>query len=95
MLRGPWQLLIPLAVAGLGGLVLSGVGFFGVLLFASAANSALTSYRQLQTPERLMSRVATLWSFATTVVQPCSRCSAVWWRRRRHRAWRSSWRPCS
>ena len=41
-----------------------------VLVFAAAANSAMSGYRQLETPERLMSRVATLWAFATTVSQP-------------------------
>jgi MFS family permease len=70
VLRGPWQLLIPLAVPGLGGLILSGVGFFGVLLFAGAVNAGMASYRQMQTPENLMSRVAALWSLATTAVQP-------------------------
>jgi MFS family permease len=70
VLRGPWQFLVPLAMPGLGGLILSGVGFFGVLLFAGTVNAGMASYRQMQTPENLMSRVATLWSFATTAVQP-------------------------
>lgn len=47
-----------------------GVGFGLVLVFAAAANSAMSGYRQLETPDGLMSRVATLWAFATTVSQP-------------------------
>ncbi|NUP84106.1 MAG: MFS transporter [Nonomuraea sp.] len=70
MLRGPWYFLIPAAVPGVAGLLMCGFGFAMVLLFAGAANSTMTGYRQLQTPDELMARVATLWSFATTVTQP-------------------------
>ena len=69
-LRGPWQLLIPLARPGALGLVLCLVGTFGVLLFSGAHNSTMAGYRALQTPDHLMSRVSTLWSFTTTVSQP-------------------------
>ncbi|MEV0619388.1 MFS transporter [Nonomuraea sp. NPDC050404] len=70
MLRGPWYFLIPLAVPGTPGLLMCGFGFGMVLLFAGAANSTMTSYRQQQTPDELMARVGALWSFATTVTQP-------------------------
>ncbi|NUW35490.1 MFS transporter [Nonomuraea sp. SMC257] len=70
MLRGPWYFLIPAAVPGPVGLLMCGFGFGMVLLFAGAANSTMTSYRQAQTPDHLMARVAALWSFATTVTQP-------------------------
>ncbi|MFB8766848.1 MFS transporter [Nocardiopsis alba] len=70
LLRGPWYFLIPFAVPGPGGLLMCGAGFGLLLLFAAAANSAMAGYRQLETPDALMSRVATLWAFATTVSQP-------------------------
>lgn len=70
MLRGPWNFLIPLAGPGVLGLIQCGVGFFGLLFFAAMANSTMSSYRQLATPDHLMARVSTLWSFATTVAQP-------------------------
>ncbi|MEV0382075.1 hypothetical protein [Nonomuraea sp. NPDC050643] len=70
LLRGPWYFLIPAAVPGTVGMVMCGVGFGMVLLFAGAANSTMTSYRQRRTPDGLMARVATLWSFATTLTQP-------------------------
>lgn len=70
LLRGPWYFLIPFAVPGKVGLLMCGVGFGLVLVFAAAANSAMSGYRQLETPDGLMSRVATLWAFATTVSQP-------------------------
>jgi MFS family permease len=70
MLRGPWNLLIPMAAPGLVGLVQCGFGFFCVLLFSGLANSAMSSYRQLATPDHLMARVSTLWNFAATAAQP-------------------------
>lgn len=70
LLRGPWYFLIPLAVPGPVGLLMAGIGFGLVLFFAAAANSAMAGYRQLETPDHLMSRVATLWSFASTLSQP-------------------------
>ncbi|GAA1688113.1 hypothetical protein GCM10009733_100920 [Nonomuraea maheshkhaliensis] len=70
MVRGPWYFLVPAAVPGVPGLLMCGFGFGMVLLFAGAANSTMTSYRQRQTPDELMARVAALWSFATTVTQP-------------------------
>ncbi|MFI6484847.1 MFS transporter [Nonomuraea sp. NPDC050663] len=69
-LRGPWYFLIALAVPGPVGLAMCGVGFGMVLLFAGAANSTMTAYRQAVTPHELMSRVTALWAFATTVAQP-------------------------
>ncbi|PWV54723.1 MFS transporter [Nocardiopsis sp. L17-MgMaSL7] len=70
LLRGPWYFLIPFAVPGPVGLLMCGTGFGLLLVFAAAANSAMAGYRQLETPDALMSRVATLWAFATTVSQP-------------------------
>ncbi|MGW4411598.1 MFS transporter [Nonomuraea sp. NPDC004702] len=70
LLRGPWYFLIPAAFPGTLGLLMCGFGFGMVLLFAGAANSTTAGYRQLQTPDHLMARVATVWSFATTVTQP-------------------------
>jgi len=70
VLRGPWYFVIALAAPGTAGLVLCGVAFGTQLFFSSISNSAMTSYRQLQTPVDLQARVATLWSFATTVSQP-------------------------
>ena len=70
LLRGPWYLLIAFAMPGGIGVLLCCLGFSGVLFFSALANSAMTGYRQLRTPSELMTRVATLWSFATTVGQP-------------------------
>ncbi|WP_197034774.1 MFS transporter [Glycomyces sp. NRRL B-16210] len=70
VLRGPWYFLIAASMPGTLGLVLCGLAFGAMLFFTSIANSAMTSYRQLRTPESLQARVATLWSFATTVSQP-------------------------
>ncbi|MFG6192714.1 MFS transporter [Nonomuraea sp. JJY05] len=68
--RGPWYALIPLASPGTAGLVLCGFGFAGVLFFSGLANSTMTTYRQLGTPDHLLARVSTLWIFATNVTQP-------------------------
>lgn len=70
ILRGPWQFLIPLAMPGTLGLLMCGFAFFSLLFFAGIANSAMASYRQLQTPDHLVSRVTTFWTFASTVTQP-------------------------
>jgi MFS family permease len=70
VLRSPWYFVIAFAMPGTAGLVLCGIAFGAMLLFSSLSNSAMTSYRQLQTPVDLQARVATLWSFATTVSQP-------------------------
>lgn len=68
--RSPWYFLTPLAMPGLGGLAICVVAFFGTLLFSSASNSAILTYRQLETPDDLMARVTTFFSFATVAVQP-------------------------
>ncbi|MGW4959168.1 MFS transporter [Nonomuraea sp. NPDC004186] len=68
--RGPWYALIPLASPGTAGLLLCGSGFAGVLFFSGLANSTMTTYRQLGTPDHLLARVSTLWIFATNVTQP-------------------------
>ncbi|MBE1593408.1 MFS transporter [Nonomuraea angiospora] len=68
--RGPWYALIPLASPGTAGLLLCGFGFAGVLFFSGLANSTMTTYRQLGTPDHLLARVSTLWIFATNVTQP-------------------------
>ncbi|MFI7223126.1 MFS transporter [Nonomuraea angiospora] len=68
--RGPWYALIPLASPGTTGLLLCGFGFAGVLFFSGLANSTMTTYRQLGTPDHLLARVSTLWIFATNVTQP-------------------------
>ena len=70
VLRAPWYVLIPLAGPGLGGVALCSVSMSGVLIFSALANSAMGSLRQILTPDRLMSRVATLWSFSTAIGQP-------------------------
>ncbi|MEV0646335.1 MFS transporter [Phytomonospora sp. NPDC050363] len=70
VLRALWYALIPLAQPGVGGLVLAGAGFTGVLFFSSIANSTMNGYRQLRTPDDLQVRVAVLWTFATTLTQP-------------------------
>ncbi|MFI6732426.1 MFS transporter [Nonomuraea sp. NPDC050451] len=68
--RGPWYALVPLASPGTAGLILCGFGFAGVLFFSGLANSTMTTYRQLGTPDHLLARVSTLWIFATNVTQP-------------------------
>ncbi|MFI7124828.1 MFS transporter [Nonomuraea sp. NPDC050153] len=68
--RGPWYALIPLGFPGTAGLLLCGFGFAGVLFFSGLANSTMTTYRQLGTPDHLLARVSTLWIFATNVTQP-------------------------
>ena len=70
LLRAPWQFLIPLASPGMPGLVLCLVGTFGVLFFSGLCNSSMAAFRAMETPDGLMSRVSTLWSFTTTVGQP-------------------------
>jgi len=70
LLRGPWYFMIPLFGATTLGPVWCGIGFFAVLLFSGLNNSAMAGFRQLNTPDHLLTRVATLWSFATTVSQP-------------------------
>jgi MFS family permease len=70
LLRGPWQFLIPLAVPGTAGLLMCLAGTFFVLFFSAMANTTMAGYRALQTPDHLMVRVSTLWSFTTTVGQP-------------------------
>lgn len=70
VLRGPWYLMIAFAMPGTAGLVLCGLAFGALLFFSSIANSAMTAYRQIRTPDDLQARVATLWSFATTASQP-------------------------
>jgi MFS family permease len=70
ILRGPWYFVIAFAVPGTAGLVMCGAAFGALLFFSSISNAAMTSYRQLRTPEHLQARVATLWSFATTASQP-------------------------
>ncbi|MER6005396.1 hypothetical protein ABT120_43095 [Nonomuraea angiospora] len=41
-----------------------------MLFFSGLANSTMTTYRQLGTPDHLLARVSTLWIFATNVTQP-------------------------
>lgn len=68
--RAPWFVLIPLAGPGIWGVVVCSISTTAVLVFSSVANSAMGSLRQILTPDALMSRVATLWSFSTAVGQP-------------------------
>lgn len=70
VLRGPWYFIIAVAFPGTLGLLICGFAFGFLLFFSSISNSAMTSYRQLRTPGQLQARVATLWSFATSVSQP-------------------------
>lgn len=70
ILRAPWFLLIPLAGTGIAGVAVCALSTAGTLVLSAAANSAMGSLRQILTPDALMSRVATLWSFATTIGQP-------------------------
>jgi MFS family permease len=70
VIRAPWYVLIPLAGPGIGGVALCSVSMTGVLIFSALANSAMGSMRQILTPDRLMSRVVTLWSFATSIGKP-------------------------
>ncbi len=69
-LRVPGFFVITVAVRGGIGVAMCCAGFAAMLFFSSLSNSAMTSYRQLQTPVDLLSRVATFWSLATTVGQP-------------------------
>ena len=68
--RTPGYVVITVAVPGAVGVTMCCLGFAALLFFSSLTNSAMTSYRQLQTPSELLSRVATFWSFATSVGQP-------------------------
>ncbi len=72
ILRGPWYFLIPLARPGPSGLFLCLLGESGLLFFSAMTNSAMTTLRQIETPNELTGRVAALWSFATTLAQPLS-----------------------
>lgn len=70
LLRCLGFLLIPAAGRGWAGVLLCGLGFGVLLFFGSMSNAALTSYRQLHTPDALLARVSTSWSFAQGVGQP-------------------------
>jgi len=71
LLRALPMLLTPLAGRGWVGVLLCGMAFAGLLFFSSLSNSALTGYRQLRTPDGLLVRVATSWSFAQRLAQSC------------------------
>jgi hypothetical protein len=68
--RSPWMLLFPLAWASWGGLAVATLALSGLLLTAAVFNPALANYRQLETPDELMSRAATAWSVVIRVFQP-------------------------
>lgn len=70
LLRIPGLVVIPLAGRGWLGVLVCGVGFAALLLFSSLGNAAMTGYRQLRTPDDLLARTATFWSFAPGLVQP-------------------------
>lgn len=61
---------IPWAGPGWPGVAQCAVGFGALLFFSSLGNAAMTGYRQLHTPDGLMARTATFWSFAQSVGQP-------------------------
>lgn len=69
-LRVPGLIVPVLAPRGGLGVALCCAGFAWVLFFSSLANSTMTGYRQLATPDELLARVASLWSFATSAAQP-------------------------
>ncbi|GAA4908989.1 MFS transporter [Stackebrandtia albiflava] len=68
--RSPWWLLTASVVPGPAAAWLTGGAFALLLVFAALTNSVLAAYRQIVTPDHLLSRVATLWSFTTTASQP-------------------------
>lgn len=68
--RAPWMLLLPLAQPGTGGLLLAATAYAGLLGAAAVHNTALTTYRQLSTPDPLLTRAATAWSAAVRLAQP-------------------------
>lgn len=68
--RGPWMALFPLATPGPWGIVLCGVAFAGLLGFSALHNTALTTYRQMETPDPLIARATTAWSITVRGVQP-------------------------
>ena len=65
--RGPWVLLIPLARPGIGGLVIVGVAWFGVLAAASVFGTTQTTLRVQLSPPELRARInaASRWLGAT------------------------------
>jgi predicted MFS family arabinose efflux permease len=68
--RSPWMLVFPLAWAAPLGLALAGLMLSGTIVFAAVFSPALATYRQLETPDELMSRAVTAWSVVIRVLQP-------------------------
>jgi len=69
-LRVPGLVVPVLAPRGGLGVAMCCAGFALVLLFSSLANATMTGYRQLATPDELLARVGSLWSFAGSAGQP-------------------------
>jgi MFS family permease len=70
VLRAPWLLLLPLAPAGIAGLVVIIVAETGMLLAAGAFNPSFATYRMEATEDGYMARVFTAWSITSRCVQP-------------------------
>ncbi|MFG1819038.1 MFS transporter [Kribbella sp. NPDC049174] len=70
VLRAPWLLLLPLAPAGIAGLVVITVAETGMLVAAGAFNPSFATYRMEATEDGYMARVFTAWSITSRCVQP-------------------------
>jgi len=67
--RGPWMLLFPLAPVGGWGVAVAAVTFAGLLGTAAVHNTALTTFRQTETPDDVIARSTTAWSAVVRVGQ--------------------------
>ncbi|GIF18226.1 MFS family permease [Actinoplanes tereljensis] len=68
--RNLWLGLVPLATAGLSGLVLLAASEFLLVLFAGLFSPSFATYRMNATDDAHMSRVVMAWSITNKVVQP-------------------------
>jgi MFS family permease len=70
VLRAPWLLLLPMAPAGLAGLVVITISETALLMAAGAFNPSFATYRMEVTEDGYMARVFTAWSITSRSVQP-------------------------
>jgi len=76
--RGPWILLLPLAPAGVPGLVVVLASQSLLLLTAGLFNPVFATYRMRATPDHLMTRVSAAWSVSAKIAQPACIALGGW-----------------
>jgi MFS family permease len=70
VLRTPWLLLLPLAPAGTGGLVVVVTSETCLLVAAGLFNPSFSTYRMNATVDGFMARTGSAWSVSSKVAQP-------------------------